>query len=123
MSKVKLPAFLYNSPHTWWLTFESIFVTYKIKNHSEKYNHQLASLPLDVMSKLLHVLSYPMEEASYMDPRLDMLKAALMQRYSPTNFECFKTFSLPLMHASQPTLKLMNNVSFLPTCSPHCCPP
>ena len=61
-----------------------IFATYKIKNHSEKYNHLVASLPSDVMSKLLHMLGYPAD--ADMDPGLNMLKAALMQRYLSTNF-------------------------------------
>ena len=67
MSKIKLPAFLYSSPKTWWLTCESIFCTYKIKNPTKKYNHMVASLPSDVTSKLLFILSYPMEEAADID--------------------------------------------------------
>ena len=92
MSKVKLPAFIYDSLQTWWLTCESIFSTYKIKNGTEKYNHLVAALLADVTSKLLYILAHPVEEAADVDPRLDMLKGALFQRYSPTNFECFHAF-------------------------------
>ena len=46
MSKIKLPAFLYSSMQTWWLTCISIFSTYKIKGPSEKYNHIVAAFPL-----------------------------------------------------------------------------
>ena len=92
MSKVKLPAFIYDSPQRWLLTCESIFCTYKIKNGTEKYNHLMAALPADVTSKLRYILSHPVEEAADVDPRLNMLKGALFQRYSPTNFECFCTF-------------------------------
>ena len=48
MSKVKLLAFIYDSPQTWWLTCNSIFSTYKIKNGTEKYNHLIANLRADV---------------------------------------------------------------------------
>ena len=58
---------------------------YKIKGHTEKYNHIVAALPADVTSKVLYILSYPMEEAADTDPRLDMLKGALFQSYSPTD--------------------------------------
>ena len=83
MSKIKLLAFLYSSPQTWWLTCESIFRTYKIRGPTEKYNQM--ALPADVTSKLLYILSYPVEEAADTDPRLNMLKGVLFQRYSPTN--------------------------------------
>ena len=50
MSRVKLPAFFYDSPVTWWLTCDSIFSTYRIKNGTERYNHLIANLPADVTS-------------------------------------------------------------------------
>ena len=89
MSHIKLPAFIYNSPVTWWLTCNSIFMTYKIKNGTEHYNHLIANLPSDVTSKLLHVLNHPVEEAANIDPRLEMLKFALFQRYSLTEYQSF----------------------------------
>ena len=79
MSRIKLPAFIYDSPVTWWLTCDSIFSTYRIKNGTEKYNHLIANLPADVTSKLIHVLNTDVEEAADVDPRLDLLKAALFQ--------------------------------------------
>ena len=105
MSKIKLLAFLYSSPQTWWLMCKSIFSTYKIKGHTEKYNHMVASLPADNTSKLLYILSYPVEEAADTDPRLDMLKGALFQRYSPTEYECFCAFSMqkPLQPGQKPS--------------------
>ena len=89
MSRVKLPAFIYDSPVTWWLTCNSIFMTYKIKNGTERYNHLIANLPSDVTSKLLHVLNHLVEEAADINPRLDLLKSALFQRYSPTKYQSF----------------------------------
>ena len=52
------------------------------------------------------MLSYPVEEAANIDPKLDMLKAALMQRYSPTDFECFKSFVTmkPLQQGQKPSV-------------------
>ena len=38
-------------------------------------------------------MSHPVEEASDTDPRLDMLKTTLMQRYYPTDFESFRSFN------------------------------
>ena len=93
MSKVKLPAFLYNLLHTWWLNCKSIFATFKIKSPSEKYNHLVASLPSDVTHKLLHVMTYLVVEGYDINLRLDLLKSALMQRYSPTDFESYCNFS------------------------------
>ena len=52
-SRIKLPAFNYDSLQTWWLTCKSIFSTNKVKNRTEKYNHLVAALPADVTSKLL----------------------------------------------------------------------
>ena len=93
MSKVKLQAFIYDSPQTWWLTCESIFSTYKIKNGTEKYNHLIANILADVTSKLLYILSHPIKEAADLDPLLDMLKEALFQRYSPTDYQCFLSYT------------------------------
>ena len=105
MSKIKLPAFIYSNPQTWWLTCKSIFSTYKIKGPTEKYNHMVAALPADVTSKLLYILSFPVEEASDHDPRLDMLKGALFQCYLPTDYECFRAFMTqkPLQHGQKPS--------------------
>ena len=72
-----MPAFIYSSPQTWWLTCESIFAMYKIKNAAKKYNHMVAALPADVTSKLMYILSYSVEEMADNDPRLDMLRRAL----------------------------------------------
>ena len=65
----------------------------------------VASLPADITSKLLYILSYPIREAADADPRLDMLKGALFQRYSTTNFECFYAFSTqkPLQPGQKPS--------------------
>ena len=65
----------------------------------------VAALPADVTSKLLYILSFPMKEAADHDPRLDMLKGALFQRYSPTNYECFSAFSTqkPLQPSQKPS--------------------
>ena len=79
MSKIKLPAFLYSSLQTWWLMCKSIFSTYRIKGPAEKYNHMVVALPADVTSKLLYILSFPMEETADHDPRLNMLKGVLFQ--------------------------------------------
>ena len=45
----------------------------------------VAALPADVTLKLLYILSFPVEEAADHDPRLDMLKDTLFQRYLPTD--------------------------------------
>lgn len=45
MSKIKLPAFLYSSPLTRWLTCESIFSTDKIKSPMEKYIQPYGGIP------------------------------------------------------------------------------
>ena len=105
MKKIKLPAFLYSSPQTWWLTCASIFSTYRIKGPTEKYIHMVAALSADITSKLLYILSYPVEEAADTDPRLDMLKGALFQRYSPTEGECFYVFATqkPLQPSRKPS--------------------
>ena len=101
MSKIKLPAFLYSSQQTWWLTCESIFNMYKIKGPTEKYNHMVAALPADVTSKLLYILSFPVEETA----DHNMLKGALFQRYSPTDYECFRLFTSqkPLQPGQNPS--------------------
>ena len=106
MSRVKLPAFISNSPQTWWLTCESIFLTNKIKNRTEKYKHLVAALPADVRSKLLYILAHPVEEAPNADPHLNMLKGALFQCYSPTNYEYFKAFvsMKPLQPGQKPSV-------------------
>ena len=93
MREVKLPAFIYDSLQTWWLTCESIFSSYKIKSRTEKYNHLVTNLPADVTSKLLYILAHPIEEGADVNLRLDMLKKAMFQRYLPTNFECFRSFT------------------------------
>ena len=105
MSRIKLPAFIYDSPVTWWLTCNSIFMTYKIKNGTERYNHLIANLPSDVTSKLSHVLNQPVEEAADVDPYLDMLKSALFQRYSPTEYQSFLNYDT--MKPLQPGMKPM----------------
>ena len=105
MSKVKLPAFIYSSPQTWWITCKLIFAMYKIKNATEKYNHIVVALPADVTSKLLYILSYPVEEMADNDPCLDMLRGALFQRYLSTDYECFKAFTM--MKPLQPGQKLL----------------
>ena len=92
MSRVKLPAFIYDSPRTWWLTSDSIFSTYKIKNGTEKYNHLITNLPSDVTSKLLHMLHHDVEEAANVDSHLDMLKSALFQWYSPTEYQAYLNY-------------------------------
>ena len=103
--KLKLPVFLYNLPHTWWLTCESIFTTYKMKNPSKKYNHLVASLPSDVTSKLLDRMTYPVKEASVTNSRLDLLKTVLMQRYLSTDFKSYCRFSTqkPLQPGQKPS--------------------
>ena len=92
MSCVKLPAFIYDSPITWWRTSDLIFSTYKIKNGTEKYNHLIANLRSDVTSKLLHVLHHDVKESVDVDPRLDMLKSALFQCYSPTEYQAYLNY-------------------------------
>ena len=135
MSRIKLPAFIYDSPVTWWLTCDSIFMTYKIKNGTECYNHLIANLPSDVTSKLLHVLNHPIEEAADVDPHLDMLKSALFQRYLPTEYQSFLNYDMmkPLQPGMKPTVLCDNLHGALPAhvCvknyffqsdSSHCCP-
>ena len=106
MSRVKLPAFIYDSPITWWRTCDSIFSTYKIKTGTEKYNHLIANLPSDVTSKLLHVLHHDVEETADVDPRLDMLKSALFQWYSPTEYQAYLNYDTmkPLQSGMKPTV-------------------
>ena len=108
MSRIKLPAFIYDSPVTWWLTCDSIFSTYRIKNGTEKYNHLIANLPADVTSKLIHVLNTDVEETADVDPRLDLLKAALFQRYAPTDYQAFLNYDnmKPLQAGMKPTALL-----------------
>ena len=106
MPRVKLPAFIYDSPRTWWLTCKSIFSTCKIKNGTERYNHLIANLPSDMTSKLLHVLHHDVEEAADMDPRLDILKSALFQQYSPTEYQAYLNYDTfkPLQAGMKPTV-------------------
>ena len=116
MSRVKLPAFIYDSPVTWWLTCDSIFMIYTIKNGTERYNQLIANLPSDVTSKLLHVLNHPVEEAADIDPRLEMLKSALFQRYSPTEYQSFLNYDMmkPLQPGIKPTILCDNLRAALP---------
>ena len=66
----------------------------------------VAAFPADITSKLLYILSYPVEEMADNDPHLDMLRGALFQRYLPTNFECFKSFVTmkPLQPGQKPSV-------------------
>ena len=120
MSRVKLPAFFYDSPVTWWLTCDSIFSTYRIKNGTERYNHLIANLPADVTSKLLHVLSHPVEEAADVNPRLDLLKSALFQHYPPTEYQYFLNYNSMkrLQPRKKPTVLCDNLHAALPA---HVC--
>ena len=106
MSCVKLPAFIYDSPITWWRTCDSIFSTYKIKNRTEKYNHLIANLPSDVTSKLLHMLHHDVEESADVDPRLGMLKLAMFQQYSPKEHQAYLNYDTlkPLQAGMKPTV-------------------
>ena len=117
MSKIKLPTLIYSSLQTWWLTCESIFSTYKIKCPTEKYNNMVAALPADVTSKLLYILSYPVEEAADHNPHFDMLKGALFQRYSPMDYECFRAFvtQRPLQPGQKPSAVCDSLCACLPT--------
>ena len=137
MSKVKLPVFIYDSPQALWIKCESIFSTYKIKNGTEKYNHLIANLTADVNSKLLYILSHPIKQAAKGDLRLDMLKEALFQRYSPTDYRCFLSYTnmKPLQPGQNPLSSvttcvcvylhmsvLTTTTTFSGTGSSHCCP-
>ena len=120
ISKVKLPAFIYDSPQTWWLMCESIFSTYKIKNRNKKYNRLVTNLLADVTSKLFYIYAHPIKESVNVDPRLGMLRAALFQRYSPTNYECFRSFTT--MKPLQTGQKLSVLCDSLRACLPaHIC--
>ena len=38
-SRIELPTFTYDCPMTWWLSCDSILLTYNIKNGMERYSH------------------------------------------------------------------------------------
>ena len=104
---------------TFFFTREK-FMTYKIKNGTERYNHLITNLPSDVTSKLLHLLNHPMEVATDVDPRLDMLKSALFQRYSPTEYQLFLNYDMmkPLQPGMKPSVLCDNLRVALPA---HVC--
>ena len=102
MSRVKLPEFLEDSPTTWWLLCESIFETCKIRSNTEKYHQLIASLPPSVSKNLLHVMIAKDEEAGDDDPRYELLKEALIQKFTPNKLEAYLQFvSTPALQPGQ----------------------
>ena len=102
MSRVKLPEFLEDSPTTWWLLCESILETCKIRSKTERYHQLIASLPPSVSKNLLHVMMAKDEEAGDDDPRYELLKEALIQKYTPNKLEAYQQFvSTPLLQPGQ----------------------
>ena len=102
MSRVKLPEFLEDSPTTWWLLCESILETCKIRSKTERYHQLIASLPPSVSKNLLHVMMAKDEDAGDDDPRYELLKEALIQKYTPNKLEAYQKFvSTPLLQPGQ----------------------
>ena len=102
MSRVKLPEFLEDSPTTWWLLCESIFETCKIRSKTEKYHQLIASLPPSVSKNLLHVMTAKGEEDGDDDPRYELLKEALIQKFTPNKLEAYMQFvSTPALQPGQ----------------------
>ena len=114
MSRVKLPEFLEDSLTAWWLLCDSIFETCKIHSNTEKYHQLIASLPPSVSKNLLHVMTAKDEAAGDDNPRYELLKKALIQKYTPNRLEAFRRFE------STPPC---SRVNVRATCWQPCFPP
>lgn len=64
-STIKIPPFWTNNPEIWFIQVEAQFLLTKIKNDRIKYNYILASLPLDVITKVYDVIENPPNENIY----------------------------------------------------------
>ena len=107
---VKLPEFIEDSPHTWWLTCEAVFKTKKVVKDIDCYFHLVAALPSTITRNLLDVLTHKGEESE----RLALLKNCLMELFAPSDSESYhRLCNVPMLQPGQKPSALYANLRAL----------
>lgn len=86
---VKLPPYWSNNPKIWFKQIESCFTTKNIRSSLSKFHHVIASLPPNVASEVMDVISFPPEHNPY-----ETLKSELIERTSISESSLLKSVLL-----------------------------
>ena len=123
-TKVKLPEFLEENPHTWLEVCKSVFEANKVTKDLDRYHHIVAALPAAVTSRLLDVFTAePAEDGT--DPRYRLLTERLLSLYGLNEYEAFQRFTSfsKLQPGQKPSALYADMMALLPwDVKPSGCP-
>ncbi|KFB35282.1 uncharacterized protein LOC100888426 [Anopheles sinensis] len=77
ITSIRLPSFWANSPNSWFIQAEALFENGLIRSERSKYSHLLASMPPEVLEKVIDIIQTPPDENRY-----TYLKTVLLERLS-----------------------------------------
>jgi len=109
-ASVKLPPFWAENARLWFAQAESQFALKNITASATKYHHVVATLPLEVASRVLHLVEETPAEQPY-----EELKSGLLETYTLTEYQRAEALlHLPPLGSSPPGELLSQIKALLP---------